>query len=56
MQLNRALVAQYGFNAQEVAMALNNAFSGAQKFLIIVKGVKNMILYCLVPKKIPLWI
>lgn len=56
LRLNRALAAEYGFSAQEIAMALIVLLAVRKKSLIIVREAKNMILCCLAQTKIPLWI
>lgn len=51
LRINRATLAQYGFNAQEVAMALNNAFSGSQEISYYREGGKEYDIVLLSPKK-----
>lgn len=51
LRLNRALAAEYGFSAQEIAMALNSAFSGAQEISYYREGGKEYDIVLLSPNK-----
>ena len=49
--INRALAAQYGFSAKEIALALNSAFSGAQEVSYYRENGKEYDIVLLSPKK-----
>ncbi|TLD82657.1 efflux RND transporter permease subunit [Helicobacter sp. MIT 11-5569] len=51
LRVNRAILAQYGFSAQEVAMVLNSAFSGAQEVSYFRERGKEYDIVLLSPKK-----
>ncbi|TLD89282.1 efflux RND transporter permease subunit [Helicobacter sp. MIT 05-5294] len=51
LRVNRAILAQYGFSAQEVAMALHNAFSGTQEVSYFREGGKEYDIVLLSPQK-----
>lgn len=50
LSINRALAAQYGFSAQEIALALNRAFSGAQEISYYRENGKEYKIVLLSPK------
>ena len=49
--INRALAAQYGFSAKEIALALNSAFSGAQEVSYYRENGREYDIVLLSPKK-----
>ncbi len=51
LKINRALSAQYGFSAREIAIALNNAFSGTQEVSYYRENGKEYDIVLLSPKK-----
>ncbi|MBX7490413.1 efflux RND transporter permease subunit [Helicobacter turcicus] len=51
LKINRALAAQYGFSAKEIALALNSAFSGAQEISYYRENGKEYNIVLLSPKK-----
>ncbi|WDL75003.1 efflux RND transporter permease subunit [Helicobacter winghamensis] len=51
LKINRVLVAQYGFSAKEIAIALNSAFSGVQEVSYYRENGKEYNIVLLSPKK-----